>query len=168
FDLYRELRGKEGNLFFSPFSMSTALGMLYGGAEGETEKQMANVLHYDLPEPDLHRVFNYVDLELESRGEGKASADGGKFQLNVVNAAWTQDGYDFLDAYLDLLAVHYGAGLYGLDFAADHEKAREIINGWVADQTNDRIKDLFPEGTILPNTVLALTNAVYFNAAWET
>jgi serpin B len=86
----------------------------------------------------------------------------------VVNAIWGQKGYPFLDAYLDTLAVNYGAGLRVLDFQAAPDQSRVVINDWVAEQTEDRIKDLIPQGAIDKLTRLVLTNAVYFNAAWAS
>jgi len=166
FDLYQQLRGKPGNLFYSPHSMSMALAMLYAGARGATEQQMAQAMHFDLQQDKLHPVFNKLDLELNSRGQGKTGADGKAFRLNVVNATWGQRGYSFLPGYLDTLALSYGAGLRLLDFAAQPEDSRKVINTWVEDQTEQRIKDLLPQGTIDSDTRLVLTNAIYFNAAW--
>jgi serpin B len=129
---------------------------------------MAAALHYDLPQQELHPVFNKLDQELNSRGQGKQAADGGKFRLNVVNAVWGQRGYDFQMPYLDTLALNYGAGLRLLDFAGDSEGSREVINKWVEQMTEERIKDLLPRGSIDGLTRLVLTNAIYFNAAWAT
>jgi serpin B len=162
FDLYRFLRKeKDGNLFYSPYSISLALAMTYAGARGETERQMANTLHFTLPQDRLHPAFNSLDLDLASRGKG-----GRGFQLNIVNAIWGQQGYKFLPTFLDVLAENYGAGLRLLDFASDPEASRVTINDWVSDQTNGRIKDLIPQGIIDALTRLVLTNAIYFKAAW--
>ena len=67
-DLYRELSNGEGNLFYSPFSISQVLAMAFAGARGETERQMANTLHYELPQSALHPSFNALDWDLASRG----------------------------------------------------------------------------------------------------
>jgi serpin B len=163
---YQEIRGEEGNLFFSPYSISSAFAMLYAGARGNTEAELADALQFVLSQQELHPVFNKLDLELRSRGQGKKAADGKAFRLNVVNATWGQRDYGFLQAYLDTLAVNYGAGLRTLDFAADPEASRQVINEWVEEQTEERIKDLLPEGSIKKLTRLVLTNAIYFNAAW--
>jgi len=167
FDLYQALKKEDGNIFYSPYSISLALAMTYGGARGETAKQMADTLHYLLPQSDLHSAFNGLDIELQKRGEGAKSKDGEGFRLNVVNAIWGQKDYKFLSAYLDLLAENYGAGLRILDFKSAPEQSRMTVNKWVSDQTEDRIKDLIPEGSINPLTRLVLTNAIYFNAAWK-
>lgn len=167
FDLYGVLHREEGNLFYSPYSVSLALAMTYAGARGETERQMAETLHYTLPQERLHPAFHVLDLELRRRGEGARGQDGEGFRLTVANALWGQQGYGFLDAFLELLAANYGAGLRPLDFGADLEAARAIINDWVAEETEDKIQDLLSPGTIDKSTRLVLTNAIYFNAAWR-
>jgi serpin B len=165
FDLYQALREKEGNLFYSPYSISLALAMTYAGARGETEQQMADTLHF-LSQSRLHNAFNGLDLELASRGEGAQGKDGEGFRLNIVNALWGQKDYKFLDEFLDVLAENYGAGMRLLDFINAPEEARITINDWVSDQTEGKIKDLIPQGVIDELTRLVLTNAIYFNAAW--
>jgi serpin B len=166
--MYREVAATAagGNMFFSPYSISVALAMTYAGAENETEKQMAEAMHFTLPEERLHTAFNRENRELNARGEGAAGADGKGFRLNVVNSIWGQKGYPFLDPFLDVLAVHYGAGLLLLDFASAPDPSREIINTWVEEKTEERIVDLLQPGTVIPDTRLVLVNAVYFNAAW--
>ena len=166
FNLYQQLRDEDGNLFYSPYSISLALAMTYAGARSETERQMADALHFTLPQNQLHPAFNALALELASRGEGAEGKDGEGFRLNIVNAIWGQKDYQFLAAYLDTLAVNYGAGLRVLDFVGVPEESRVTINDWVSEQTEDRIEDLIPSGLINPNTRLVLTNAIYFNAAW--
>ena len=165
-DLYAGLSEEEGNIFFSPHSISVALAMTFAGAEGNTETEMASALSFDLPEPDLHVAFNALDLELESRAAGTEESDG--FQLNVVNAIWGQEDFAFEQAFLDTLAVQYDAGLRLMDFVGQPDASRLEINDWVAEQTADRILDLLPPGVITSLTRLVLTNAIYFNAAWET
>jgi serpin B len=167
FDLYQVLGEGEGNLFFSPYSISLALAMTYAGARGETERQMANTLHLVLPQDRLHPAFNRLDLELARRGEGAEGKDGEGFRLHIVNATWGQEGYEFLPEFLDVLAENYGAGLRILDFASAPEKSRVIINDWVSEETENRIEDLIPQGAIDGTTRLVLTNAIYFNAAWH-
>ena len=165
-DLLHEIGTAAGNLFYSPYSMSSALAMAYAGARGATESQMADVLHFPLDQQKLHPAFNWIDLALNGRGEIEPPYGGEGFQLNVVNAAWGQRGYSFLRSYLDTLAVNYGSGLRLLDFIEDPEGARETINDWVSDETNERIVDLLPPGSIDAFVRLVLTNAVYFNAPW--
>jgi serpin B len=167
FELYQALKGKEGNLFYSPYSISVALAMTYAGARGETAQQMADTLHFLLEQERLHPAFNWLDAELAKRGEGATGKDGEAFRLNIINAIWGQKGYEFLSDFLDVLAENYGAGLRILDFVNETEKSRIAINDWVSDQTEGRIKDLIPQDAITTSTCLVLTNAIYFNAAWE-
>jgi serpin B len=167
FELYQALKGKEGNLFYSPHSISVALAMTYAGARGETADQMADTLSFLLEQERLHPAFNWLDAELASRGEGAQGKDGEGFRLNIVNAIWGQKDYEFLSEFLDVLAENYGAGLRILDFINETEQSRIAINDWVSDQTEGRIEDLIPPGAIDALTRLVLTNAIYFNAAWE-
>ncbi len=167
FDLYQALKGEEGNLFYSPYSISLALAMTYAGARGETAQQMADTLHFRLTQSSLHPAYNSLDIMLNSRGEGAKGKDGEGFKLNIVNAIWGQEDYEFLAEFLDTLAENYGAGIRLLDFIKDPEKSRVTINDWVSDNTEGRIEDLIPEGAITTLTRLVLTNAIYFNAAWQ-
>lgn len=167
-ELYRQLSdGDNGNLFLSPYSLSVALAMTYAGAEGATREQMAETLNFILEEENLHSAFNKLAIELAKRGEGNKSEDEEGFKLNVVNAIWGQIEYAFLDEYLDTLAVNYDAGLRLLDYTADPEACRQVINDWVSEQTEGKIEDLIKEGIITEMTRLVLTNAIYFNAAWD-
>ena len=115
----------------------------------------------------LHPAFNSLDLELAKRGQGAKGQDEKGFRLHVVNAIWGQQGFSFTPAYLDLLAQNYGAGLRIVDFIKATEPSRSLINQWVSDQTEGKIKDLIPQGAINALTRLVLTNAVYLNAAWQ-
>jgi serpin B len=166
FELYRRISDEGDNMFFSPFSISVALAMTYSGARNETETQMATVLHFNFPQDKLHALFNALDLELASRQRSEGNEDGKYLQLNIANSTWVQDGYDFLQQFLDTLALNYGAGIWLVDFQSNPEEARLAINDWVARQTEDKIKDLLPQGSIDQLTRLVLANAIYFNAAW--
>jgi len=167
FDLYQAVREMDGNLFYSPYSISLALAMTYAGARGETEQQMADTLHFILTQDRLHPAFNSLDIKLSQRGEGAKGKDGEGFRLNIVNAIWGQKDYEFLSEFLDTLAENYGAGLRPLDFIKAPEQSRITINDWVSDQTEGKIEDLIPQGLIDTWTRLVLTNAIYFNAAWQ-
>ncbi len=167
-NLYQLLITKEGNLFYSPYSISEALAMTYGGARGETETQIAEAMRFQLTQAKLHPAFNSLDIALEKRGQGAQGTDGKGFRLNVVNAIWGQKDFKFTASYLDLLAQNYGAGMRIVDYINQSEPARQTINQWVSDQTEAKIKDLLPQGSITPLTRLVLTNAIYFNAAWAS
>ncbi|MBN1367831.1 MAG: serpin family protein [Dehalococcoidales bacterium] len=166
-NLYQVLKNTDGNVFYSPYSISEAMAMTYAGANGETAAQMADAMQFLLAQNALHPAFNYLDLLLAQRGEGAEGKDGEGFRLNVVNAIWGQKDFKFQGAFLDVLAENYGAGLRILDFQNKPEDSRVTINDWVAGQTEDRIKDLIPQGAIDGLTRLVLTNAIYFNAAWQ-
>jgi len=167
FELYQALKEEEGNLFYSPHSISVALAMTYAGARNQTAEQMAATLKFMLEQDRLHPAFNWLDAELAKRGEGAEGKDGEGFRLNIVNAIWGQKDYTFLSDFLDVLAENYGAGLRILDFINETEQSRLAINQWISDQTEGRIEDLIPQGAIDALTRLVLTNAIYFNAAWE-
>jgi len=165
-DLYNQLRANsQGNIFFSPHSIEVALAMTWAGAGSQTETAMAGTLHFELDQARLHPFFNYLDLEFSSSGDD--DSDDGRFELNIINKIWGRLGVDFLDGFLDVLAEHYGTGLYLLDFASDPEGSAGEINAWVEEVTRKRIVELLPPDSISGDTVLVLVNAIYFNAAWH-
>jgi len=158
-DLYQKIRSDSGNLFFSPYSISAALAMTYAGARGETEQQMAEALHFTLPQERLHPAFNALDLALASEGNEN-------FRLDIANALWGQIGQYFRSDFLDLLATNYGAGMWLVNFIEDAERARIKINDWVSEHTENKIENLLPPGAVNSLTRLVLTNAIYFHASW--
>ncbi len=167
FDLYHALAAdpEAGNLIYSPYSVSLALAMTYGGARGETARQMAETLHFTLPGDELHPAFHALQEALARPAEVPGEQP---LELNIANAIWGQAGFPFRAAYLDLLAAFYEAGLRELDFLAAPEDARQTINDWVSQETEDRITDLLPPGSIQSDTRLVLTNAIYFYGAWRS
>ncbi len=170
FDLYETLRGEEGSLFFSPMSISSALAMTYAGADGGTAEQMADVLHFTLPEERLHAAFGTLMRDLASSGADGAAclgASGDPFTLSIANSLWGQVNYEFLSGFLQTLAENYDSPLRRLHFVGDPEGSRETINGWVSDETRGRIEDLLKPGDINVLTRLVLVNAIYFNASWS-
>jgi serpin B len=173
-DLYSTIREEDGNLIFSPNSISVAFAMTYAGARGMTEEEMAEVLRWTLSQADLHPAFNGLDIELASRGAeaspdpGSSGEEGDRLQLRIANSIWGQEDFEFMEQFLDTLAVNYGAGLRLVDFAGAPEPSRQAINEWVSDETEERIKDLIPAGAIDEMTRLVLANAIYFNASWLT
>lgn len=161
-----------GNAFFSPLSISTALGMAYAGARGDTATEMAKALEHRLPADRFHVAMNALDLQIASRG-GAAAAKGtppsGKpFALRAVNTTFGQRGVPFEAPFLDTLATNYGAGVQLADFKTKPEEERLKINEWVAQQTERRIENLLPSGSIQDITRLVLVNAIYFNADWAS
>jgi serpin B len=165
-DLYRLASSEDGNLFMSPHSITTALAMTYAGAANNTAAQIADVFNFSQQPTTLHASLNALDLALASRAQN-GSSDTIPFKLQTANSIWGQDGFEVLDPFLDTLALNYGAGMHVLDFERDTEGSRQTINGWVEDQTNEKIKELLPQGVIKDSTKLVLTNAIYFSAAWQ-
>lgn len=165
--MHGQVRALDGNLVYSPFSMTSALAMLYVGAKGNTATEMKSALSFQLDGAPLFSAFNWADQELASRGKGAKSADGKPFRLNVVNDVWSQTGFAFDPTYLDTLAEHFGTGVHVQNFKLDPEGSRETINDYVQKVTESRIKDLLPEKSIDTSTRLVLTNAVYMNAHWK-
>jgi len=167
-DLYQKIRSSSGNLVYSPYSISLAFAMTYAGAGGETASQMAKVLHYDLPQEQFHTAFNALDLAIAGRPAQSANAASeDQFQMTIANSLWGQQDWTFRPTYLDLLAANYGAGMHLVNFKNDTEASRQEINNWISDQTHERIKDLLPDGSIQPDAVLVLANAIYFKATWQ-
>jgi serpin B len=159
FDLYHQLaKQSDGNLFFSPYSISTALSMTYAGARGTTETEMANVLHFSLAQPQQHLAAQVLISNF--------SGSGRDYQLSVANRIWGRNDVEFVPPFLDITREQYYAELARLDFAAQTEASRKEINQWVEDNTNRKIVDLVKPGGIIPQTVIVLTNAVYFKGNW--
>ncbi|MBN1506944.1 MAG: serpin family protein [Sedimentisphaerales bacterium] len=186
--IYQRLQDDQGNLFFSPYSISTALAMTYAGARGRTQQQMAQVLSFPtahvaqppsageqgttagggsatrapMPPEKLAEVFGEMIKDLNERGTGD------KYELRIANALWGQKDYRFLPSFVQLVENQYGGALRNVDFIAAAEPARRTINNWVAKQTNDKIKDLISPGALNFRTRLVLTNAIYFKGNWAS
>ena len=158
-DLHSRLRPGSGNLFLSPYSLSTALAMTYAGARGETATQMARTLHFDVPGERLHAAF--AELARRIIGEGQSRP----YKLSVANSLWGQEGTRFLPGFLQVMADDYGAGLRQVDFRSAELTCR-TINAWVEEQTGGKIKDLIQPSYITSLTRLVLTNAIYFKGEW--
>jgi serpin B len=168
FAAYQQLITTNTNLVFSPASISIALAMTYAGAATTTATEMASALHFTLPPARLHPAFNALDQTLASRGQGFLGGDGGPMQVDITNAVWAEKTYTFEADFLDTLAENYGAGVNLLDFLNAPDPSRLTINAWVAGQTNNKIQNLLPPGSVDSSTAMVLTNAVYFNAAWNS
>lgn len=167
-DLYETVCGMQesGNIFFSPYSISSALGMTYAGARGHTAVEMAEVLHFTLPVEAISRAFHSLTETLSS-GDLSGAEYGSPFTLSISNGLWVQDGFSLLDEYVAEVTRHYNAAVRNLDFINDSEGSRETINEWVAESTLNRILDLIPPGVLKEDTRVVLTNAVYFKASWR-
>ena len=159
FELYSELnKAQDGNIFYSPYSISAALAMTYEGAKGQTANEMKSVFHF--PEsstlrPNFAAIYNGIN-------------EGGKaYELRTGNALWVQQDYPFLEDYTNRVEQYYGGKAANLDFARETEKSRQTINSFIEEQTNNKIKDLLPPGSLNALTRLVLSNAIYFKGTWE-
>jgi len=158
-DLYGQLKGQPGNLFFSPYSISTALAMTYAGARGETDRQMAATLHFPLGQQIAHEGFGALHAAIESaQGEG--------VQMRIANSLWPQKGYVFLPDYTALIGKNYHSPITPVDYENAPEEARKTINAWVEQKTDQKIKDLIAPGALTPDFRLVLVNAIYFKGKW--
>src|SRR5690606_20676072 len=164
-DLYRELRQDPApNLLVSPYSISMALAMTFAGARGETAAQMEEVLGFDVPGLAIDASFAELTDDLLTRGNVEPDPDrgGGENGLRIANALWGEQTLPFSSDFLARLEQHYEAGLQQTDFINAPDAARDEINDWVEEQTEDRIQDIVPEGAITTRTRLVLANAIYF------
>jgi serpin B len=158
FELYAKLAAEPGNLFFSPYSIATALAMTYEGARGQTADEIRDVFH--LPQDASVRQPGFAALH------NALNALDSAYKLSVANALWAQRDYQLLPDFVRTVKDYYGGAATPVDFVGNTEGARQTINSWVEDRTQDRIKNLFEQGTLDPLTRLVLTNAIYFKGTW--
>jgi len=162
FDMYAELKDDPSfageNIFFSPHSISFALGMTQEGALGETAEEMRSVLY--LPEDATTRRAEFKEIYDRINAEGK------EFELHTANAIWPEQTFDIKQEFADVVKNYYGGESTPMDYKNDPEGSRVEINDWVEEQTNNKIVDLIPAGYIDTLTKLVLTNAIYFKANW--
>lgn len=159
-DLCRELKKNDGNFFFSPYSISTALAMTYAGARGLTEKQMKKTLRFSMEQKRLHPAYRELRTGLnEIRGHGNV-------ELCAANSLWPHKDYKFLDEFMETAQKYYGAGITSADYMNATEEARQMINTWVEKETRGNIRDLLMPNIIDPTTRLVLVNAIYFKGRW--
>jgi len=158
-DLYNKIKIEEGNVFFSPYSISTAHALTYGGARGETAKQMAAVLHLSLENEELHSAFADIQSRLNAIPQEE------KIQLHIANSLWPQERYSFLKEYLEFAKKYYRSEINPVNYKANPEDARQKVNIWIEEKTNNKIKDIMSEPPD-PETRLILANAVYFKGEW--
>ena len=158
FDMYSMIKSDVENIFFSPYSIFTAMAICYDGAEGSTKEQMSNVFYYPLSKPVLEGSTKEMIDTINS--------DNDAYDLETANALWVLEEYPLNEQYVFNAENYYDGMITPLDFGGQPEESRLIINSWVEKKTNDKIKDLLAEGSIDGNTRLIITNAVYFNGIW--
>jgi serpin B len=151
FDLYDMV---DGNVFYSPYSISTALAMTYEGANGNTATEMQDVMHY--PE-DMKSDYAYLFNAFNVNDD---------YKLYTANALWMQEDYEFLPDFVDTVVNYYGSEANNVDYVSNAAGATADINTWVEDKTNNKIKDIIPDGMLGSSTRLVLTNAIYFKGDW--
>jgi serpin B len=159
-DFYNRVKAAPGNLFFSPYSISTCLAMTYAGARGETESQMGQVLHFAKDQAQVHAGFAELQRRLNEAEQQKG------IELSVANALWSQKDHSFTPDFLNIAKGEYQANVAQADFKTGADEARLEINRWVTQKTKDKIKDILPAGSLTAHTRLVLADAVYFKGAW--
>jgi serpin B len=164
-DLFDRLREQEGNLFYSPYSISTALAMTYLGARTQTAAEMAATLHFADVDAELHTLFERLAASMLAADDGD-DADRAAIEFAIANRLWGQVDEPFLPDFLDEVREHYAGGFETVDFARATEEARRTINAWIAKKTNDKIEELLKRGDVTSATALVLTNAIYFKGDW--
>ncbi|KAI0235877.1 Leukocyte elastase inhibitor, partial [Lamellibrachia satsuma] len=147
------------NIFFSAFSVSSALAMVYAGARGNTKTQMETTLKFDSVNGNVHGGFRQLFTALNDPTNN--------YTLSVANALFGRKQYIFLQSYINLVKQNYFALVKSLDFALKPEPSRLFINEWVANNTNQKIKNLLPLNSVTRLTVLVLVNAIYFKGLWK-
>jgi len=158
FNLYFNLKEKEENIFFSPFSISSAFLLCYEGSKGNTKKEIEDVFGFP-PDENIRRPsFEKILKEINKKDK--------KYILNSANALWIQKDYKILKEYKEIVKKYYLSEIENLDFINEGEKSRRIINSWVEEKTQGKIKDLIPEGAIDVLTRAIITNAIYFKGKW--
>jgi serpin B len=159
FDMYSMvIVENEQNVFFSPYSIFTAVAMCYDGAENSTKEQISNVFYFPL---------NKTILEMSSKETiSEINSGNGEYELETANALWIQKDFPIKNQYVSNVGNYYSGKVAKVDFKNQPEPSRNMINDWVESKTNDKIKDLIPDGVIKPETRLILTNAIYFNGKW--
>ena len=146
------LRENSEEYFFSPYSILSAFGMAYAGAEGNTAREIEESLGFS---SEIHaELGNFLrDVEKEDA-------------LSSANRVWLRNGLALKDAYKEILLMNYNSTAQELDFKNDTENSRKIINKWVSEKTHEKIPELI--GQLEAATQMVLTNAVYFNAEWAS
>ncbi|MBW2976778.1 serpin family protein [Candidatus Woesearchaeota archaeon] len=159
-DLYNKINKESNeNIFFSPWSISTAVAMAYEGARGDTANEMQSVFHF--PENANSRRSSYAKML------NTINKAGGKYKLSTANAIWLQKDYPFLKDYKNTISKYYLGEIKNLDFVNDPDKSSSDINNWVSKNTNNKIKKIVSPSMFNEYTRAVLTNAIYFKGKWE-
>ena len=161
-NLYEQLKAEKGNLFFSPYSISSALAMTYNGARGTTATEMKKVLFFPANDK-LNAGFLALDREINAETNKKRG-----YKLSVANRLWGQKTYPWEKEFVKTTKQFYAAGLEEVDFFGATEASRLAINEWVEKQTQQKIKDLLKPGILTVDSRLVLTNAIYFKGDWAS
>ena len=160
FSLYDEINNEATNVFFSPYSISSALAMTYNGARGTTKEEMSDVMNFDKNEEIQSKNFSALNNHVKS-------LTSKKIQLDIANSIWGQQDYGFEKRFLELNNKYYGAGVKGVNFKKNYKSIRKDINEWVENKTQEKITDLIKKNMLDPMTRMVLVNAIYFNGKWE-
>jgi len=159
FSLYDEINNEAANVFFSPYSISSALAMTYNGAREKTKEEMADVMNFNKNEESLSKNFSALNSHI-------TNLTSKKIQLNIANSIWGQQDYGFEKRFLELNNKYYGAGVKEVNFKENYKSIRKDINKWVENKTQEKITDLIKSNMLDPMTRMVLVNAIYFNGKW--
>lgn len=148
----------DNNVFFSPYSLSTAMSMLYAAAQGETKQQIQQTFYY----PALNTLNPNIAALHNQFNSPKSD-----YKLSTVNDLWIQKGLNPNQNYVETVERYYGGKVTELDFKNDPDPSRQTINKTIATYTNKMVPELLPNGSIERDTTTVLTNAVYFKGDWQ-
>ncbi|XP_043745144.1 serpin B13 isoform X1 [Cervus elaphus] len=155
-DLFKDLsKTDEGNVLFSPAGISTTIGMLPPVAPGATATQVQELEKTE----EVHQQFQRVLSEISKPNDD--------YELKIANRLFGEKTYLFLQKYLDYVEKHYHASLEPVDFVNAADESRKKINSWVESQTNEKIKDLLPDGSLSSSIKLVVVNVIYFKGQWN-
>src|SRR5258706_716315 len=160
-DLYHKLEARPGNLFFSPYSISSSLALAGAGARGKTESEITNVLHFKLSQKNLHGAFAALAARMEKIQRWN------RITLKPASPLWCQRPYHFTDAYLNLARTSFAAEARSVDFKNSPDAASREINQWVEQKTNHKITGAIGPNQLAANTKLVLCDALYFKGTWR-
>ena len=159
-NLYNWYESQSGNIFFSPFSIITALAMVQEGANGPTATQMQTALNLSSNPAVRQPDFQQLIAEINSPGK--------HYTLSTANNVWVQQNFPVLASYLNTVETYYDAGVTSLDLVGNPNGSSQTIDAAVSMETQGYIPNLISPSFIQPNTRLILTNAIYFKATWAS